>query len=426
VDKKKMFKSSICIGIILALITLACSPLFLITEAKKVTINKVEKRISYEPAEQSCSMIYKNRIMWLQNDRPKYLGHIPTESRKIQLYDMVNNTTTQIYYANYPLYCTSMDIFNENIIYYDFYAESKNPGILIDSNYSFVYSISENRTEKILNLFGTSHSIWGNNIVVSTIHGNLFEFPYIDLNISVYNMRSKKIINISNAPGNETNADIWEDRLVWVWESESKKQLVYYNMTTKEKRIITDYNGNENGPKVYQDRIIWYDKSSCSSGPNDISGYYSLCSYNIIEKRITLLDQHIMQFNETNNFDFDDSNLVYHKYRIPDATTYCIYNFAVKKSFILLEKTKEGYGVLGDIYENKVVMSRRFINEPFNDTHKLNIILIEFSFGIYNKPIDFENYLYLLDIGLLAVIIITIFLILIIKKKIYPSHGKKK
>jgi len=201
--------------------------------------------------------IYNNKLVWI-----KYLDGTlgPPEIflKDISTDEIIRITNNQYFESN-------PSIFDNKIVWQDYRDGSFN---------IYLYDLNTKTETQITYDGAESPSIYGDKIAYQSL-GYIF----------VYDLNTKTETQITSEPG--MNPIIFENKIVYRRDYENPKIFVY-DLNTKTETQIT-YEGRAENPSIYDDKIIWVD---------DSDGYSNLYLYNLINQIKTKITSY------TNNFFF--------------------------------------------------------------------------------------------------------------------------
>ncbi len=112
---------------------------------------------------------------------------------------------------------------------------------------------------------------WGNKLSSPVINGDKIVWVSADggsagYNIYMYDLKAKTKTPICTASGDQTNPDIYGNRIVWEDSRNCNKDIYMYDLSTFQETRITNDSSDQITPAIYGDMIVWRDCRSSAPG----------------------------------------------------------------------------------------------------------------------------------------------------------------
>jgi beta propeller repeat protein len=250
----------------------------------------------------------------------------------IYMYDLSTKKETKVSANNSNHY--SPAIYGSKIVWMKWYAKSVDD--FVDGGF-YIKDLSTKKQSLIMTFSDSVNNlaIYGNNIVFE-----VFEVSWPDINL--YNVSTKKLIQISNSPLGTFTPAIYGDKVVWSEENNDVKANIYmYDLSSSKKTQITTTSGSAYNPDIYGNRVVWQDNRN---------GNWDIYMYDLSTKKETRITTNS---SDSENPAIYDNNIVWQDNRNGNWDIY-VYDLKTHQQIHTTDKSDQ---FSPDIYGNRIVWS---------------------------------------------------------------------
>jgi len=216
----------------------------ILTEDKFLITENVTGDSTYKSGSQPA--ICGNIITWqdyIDNEIPE------NRTSSIHMYDRSTFTQTQI--SNDGYYYGNPDIYEDRIVWIN------NSGGYGDGGPIWMYNISTGNKTEIESGHSQDCAIHGDILVSYGYCANWYC-------ISIHNLPTNEVSGVNPLLGDQSNPDVYKDRVVWLDGRNCTSNIYMYDMSTANTTRIST-NGSAYNPAIYGDRIVWQDRRTNQS-----------------------------------------------------------------------------------------------------------------------------------------------------------------